>query len=79
MATIPHWDERAVLTSDLEMVERHVLEGRRHVHRQNEILARLEELGADSNMAAQLLIQFEVTLAEHEAHRDRIRIALGLN
>jgi hypothetical protein len=63
--------------TELEMTQRHVAAGERHVAHQREIVARLQTLGTDTGIAEQLLVEFEATLRDHRAHRDRLEAALG--
>jgi hypothetical protein len=58
--------------SVLDMAERHVAEGIRHVASQREVLLRLTRVGHDTRLAESLLTAFETTLEDHIAHRDRI-------
>lgn len=58
--------------TELEMVQRHVREGGGQVQRQSELLARLQERGAPTDMAVILLEQFEDTQRLHKAHLTRL-------
>jgi hypothetical protein len=69
--------DAALLKQHLELAERHVLEGDRHVMRQRELVAELERDGHDTTDANILLRQFEDLLAVHIQHRDRLRTELG--
>jgi hypothetical protein len=62
--------------TELEMVERHVREGERHVARQREILAELGRDGHPTAVARDLLILFEWTLAQHLEHLDKLHCDL---
>jgi hypothetical protein len=62
--------------SELEMTRRHVADGERHIALQREIIVRLQGLGGDTGIAEQLLEEFEATLRDHRAHRDRLEAAL---
>jgi hypothetical protein len=62
--------------TELEMTQRHVADGERHIALQREIIARLQGLGGDTGIAEQLLEEFEATLRDHRAHRDRLEAAL---
>jgi hypothetical protein len=64
--------DRTVLLEHLAMAERHVAEGERHIKRQHEIIAELGGDGHDTQMARELLKQFEETQTSHIAHRDRL-------
>lgn len=57
---------------EIQIVDRHIRMGARHISRQHEIVARLTELGAPTKQAIELLDIFEVTQALHIAHRDRL-------
>jgi hypothetical protein len=54
------------------MIERHIAEGEEHVAKQRDILRRLYAQGHPTVMAETLLAEFESTLRDHVAHRDRI-------
>ena len=58
--------------SALEMAQRHVAEGERHVEAQRRIIAHLRELGGATDVAEQLLSEFEDLLAVHKSHLRRI-------
>lgn len=58
--------------SELEMVRRHIREGKARVKRQKEIVTRLQELGALSNVATALLDQFQDALRQHQQHLARL-------
>jgi hypothetical protein len=58
--------------SELEMALRHVAQGERHVEAQRRILAHLRELGGATDVAEQLLAEFEDLLAVHKSHLRRI-------
>ena len=60
------------METELEMVERHVREGERHVARQREILAELGRDGHPTAIARDLLVLFEWTLAQHRAHLNEL-------
>jgi hypothetical protein len=64
----------------LELVERHVLEGERHVARQRENVARLEHGPRESiplRIARELLQEMERAHRLHVTERDRLREQLG--
>jgi hypothetical protein len=67
----------AVLREHLEMAERHVTEGERHIMRQCELIAALKRDGHDMTTARELLAQFEEMQALHIADRDRLRQELA--
>lgn len=54
--------------SELEMARRHVAEGERHVRLQIEIVDHLHALGAPTEVAEQLMTQFEELLVMHRQH-----------
>jgi len=64
-------------SEDLVIAERHVAEGEQHVARQEEIISKLQLLGADTTVAEQLLSEFQATLKMHRRDRDRISAELG--
>jgi len=49
-----------------------VAEGERHVESQRRIIAHLRELGGSTDVAEQLLSEFEDLLAVHKSHLRRI-------
>ncbi len=65
--------------SELEMVRRHVAEGERHVRLQREIVARLREMGAPTEDAERLQLQFEELLLMHQNHLSKVEEGLRLN
>lgn len=50
------------------MLRDHVAQGARHVSLQRAIIRRLTELGADTELAEDVLEEFETLLAEHQRH-----------
>ena len=54
--------------TEQQMVQRHVREGEANLRRQREIVTKLWERGAATDMAVALLEQFQVTLRLHKAH-----------
>lgn len=58
--------------TELQMLDRHIRTGARHISRQREIIDRLIELGAPAEQAIELLDLFQVTQALHIAHRERL-------
>lgn len=56
--------------ADLKMVDDHIAQGERHVTRQEELIARLKSGGHPTEMAEQLLVEFQSTLIQHRAHRE---------
>jgi hypothetical protein len=59
--------------TELEMTERHVREGERHIASRMEILAHLRMHGQDTDLAERLLANLEDLLAMHRAHRARLQ------
>lgn len=68
----PRCAQMASSETELEMLNRHIRMGARHISRQREIIDRLTELGAPAQQAIELLELFEVTQALHIAHRERL-------
>jgi hypothetical protein len=62
----------AFTADELRMVDDHITEGERHVTRQRELVKWLSSRGYPTEIAEQLLAEFEATLLEHRAHRDRL-------
>ena len=58
--------------SELEMARRHLAEGERHVRLQDEIIEHLRQLGASTEIAEQLKVQFEELLVMHRQHLERL-------
>jgi hypothetical protein len=58
--------------TDLEMTRRHVAQGERHVADQRKVVDHLRKIGGDTDMASQLLEEFEATLEDHRDHRNRL-------
>ena len=63
----------AYTAADLRMVDDHIAQGERHVTRQEEIVAWLKSRGHPTEVAEQLLAEFQSTLLQHRAHRDLMR------
>jgi hypothetical protein len=70
---------------DREMAERHllqaedaVLSGESHIERQKQIIRDMEAKGQDVALANALLHTFLALQQEHVAHRDRLKVELGL-
>ena len=57
----------------LEMAERHVADGERHVFRQREIVAQMTERSQPTDNALDLLQTFEELQREYVLHRNRLR------
>ena len=60
----------AYSAADLRMVDDHIAQGERHVTRQLELVAWLQSRGYPTEMAEQLLIEFQSTLEQHRSHRE---------
>ena len=58
--------------TELEMVERHIRQGERHVSRQHEIIAEMDCRGQWTGVAEDLLLNFEFCLRGHKAHLEQI-------
>lgn len=56
------------LIDQIEMIRAHIAQGERHVVSQRAIIRRLSDLGAETDLAEQILEVFEATLAEHRRH-----------
>ena len=69
---------RAMIEEHLLQAEEAVLLGAKHIERQKEIIAELEQRGQESTAARGLLKTFLALQNEHLAHRDRLRLELGL-
>ena len=59
--------------SELQMVERHIRDGERHVANQREIVAHLSSLGHPTELAQRVLRNLEELLAMHRRHLDHIQ------
>ena len=60
----------AFSAADLQMVDDHIIQGERHVTRQEELVQWLRERGLPTVDAESLLEDFKATLIQHRAHRD---------
>jgi hypothetical protein len=58
--------------TELQMVQRHVREGEAHVQRQREIITKMSERDAPTDIAVTLLEAFQDTLRRHKAHLVRL-------
>lgn len=67
----------AAIETKLEMAERHVRDGERHVTSQREVLARLRKHGHSTELAERLLRNLEELLAMHRKHLAQIRPEKG--
>ena len=59
---------------EIEMVQRHVAQGERHLQLQHRILAHLQEIGAPTEVAQELERQFEEILKMHRQHLARLEV-----
>ena len=62
----------AFTAADLQMVEDHIALGERHVARQRELLLFLKSRGHPTELAEQLLADFQSMLLQHRAHREQM-------
>jgi len=62
----------SVEETELDMVRRHVREGVKHIARQRALIARLKINDLPTDDAEALLVSFEETQRQHEAHLVRI-------
>jgi negative regulator of genetic competence, sporulation and motility len=69
----------AYSSADLEMVDRHIAQGERHVTQQEELVARLRSHGLPTDEAENLLEEFRALLLQHREHRRVMLGDLGLN
>jgi hypothetical protein len=56
--------------AEIQMVDDHITLGERHVLRQGELIVWLRERGHPTDLAEDLLDEFQSTLQQHHAHRD---------
>jgi len=72
---------RTALLATLETANRHVADGERHIERQREIVARLEERGRGTShtatIARELLHSMERIQRAHLSHREQIKAELA--
>lgn len=61
----------------LEAIEQRIVEGKKFIARQHEVVDSLRRHGCDTREAEKLLEELEQTQATHRAHRDRVRAALA--
>jgi hypothetical protein len=66
-----------MIQDHLAKAEQHVAEGKRHVDKQRELVAKLAADGHDTFEARRLLEQFEELLAIQIKHLDRLREKLA--
>ena len=65
------------LQAELDVVRSRVAEGEKHVRLQREILGHLREVGAATDVAEQILAEFEARLAEERAREAGLISALA--
>jgi len=65
--------------ADVDMADRHIAEGERHIAQQEELLTRLRMQAHPTEEAENLLDLFNSTMVEHRAHRAAIVEALKAN
>ena len=58
--------------TELEMAQRHVRQGERHVSRQRELIAEISSRMQSTDLAEALLIDFENCLHSHNDHLARL-------
>jgi len=68
---------KSQFSDDLASVEKHVIDGERHIAQQREIVRRLVQVGRGNSetakIARELLNSIEVAQRAHIAHRDQLR------
>jgi hypothetical protein len=62
----------AYSAADLRMVDDHIALGERHVVQQEALISRLRQRGLPTEVAENLLSEFQLLLAQHRAHRTLI-------
>ena len=58
--------------TEIEMVRRHISEGKRHIARQRELVAEMLLLRRPTELADITLANFEALQAQHETHLERL-------
>ena len=58
--------------TELEMVQRHVLQGERHVLRQLEIISVMQARNQPTSLAKDLLFSFDTSLRAHKAYLEQL-------
>ena len=58
--------------TNLEMVQRHVRQGEKHVSRQLEIIAEMQFRKQPTGLAETLLFNFDRSLRAHKAHLEQL-------
>lgn len=67
----------AYTAADVEMVERHIVQGERHIVRQQSLIDRLRALGLPTSEAETLLGEFRDTLEQHWEHRSAMLVDMN--
>ena len=67
----------AYTAADLEMADRHIAQGERHVIQQEKLVLRLRSHGLPTDDAEMLLEEFRALLLEHRSHRELMLHDLG--
>jgi arginine repressor len=65
--------DREIIQRHLAQAEDHIILGERHIVRQRELVAELEQKGHDTTEAKRLLAEFEELQVMHLADCDRLR------
>ena len=65
--------------ADVQMVEAHIVQGERHIVRQQELIDRLRSRGLPTAEAERLLGEFRYTLEQHWQHRAAMLDAIRLS
>jgi uncharacterized DUF497 family protein len=60
----------AYTSADLDMVDRHIVQGERHVTQQEKLVQRLRKHGLPTASAESLLDDFRAMLVQHREHRE---------
>ncbi|HEX8839517.1 MAG TPA: hypothetical protein VF750_03490 [Sphingomicrobium sp.] len=63
--------------ADIQMVDKHIAQGERHIVQQEELISRLRSRGLPTDQAEELLAEFEATLHEHRSHRTLMLSSMG--
>ena len=64
--------ERAWVERFLKMADRHIVEGDRIISKQMDLIARMKNLGWDTDCSEALLVAFQQCQRMHFEHRDRV-------
>jgi len=64
---------------DVRMVEEHIVQGERHIVRQQELIDRLRGRGLPTGSAEELLEEFRETLKQHWDHRTAMLEAISVS